>query len=76
MQDALDSVCQFHTQMNAPISPRPRLLVCDWNAVAVLNALATAAMAAASEDDVLLRWGSMALEEFAELLVCVIMTQL
>ncbi|QDT50517.1 Phosphoribosyl-ATP pyrophosphohydrolase [Symmachiella dynata] len=70
MQDALDSVRQFHAAMNAPISPHPTLLTCDRNTAVTcakrVNALATEAMAAASEDDVLLRRASMALEELAE----------
>ncbi|WP_339912349.1 nucleoside triphosphate pyrophosphohydrolase family protein [Symmachiella dynata] len=70
MQDALDSVRQFHARMDAPISLSPTLLACDRNAAAVLaelvSTLATGAMAAASKDDVLLRRTSMALEELAE----------
>ena len=70
MQDALDSVRQFHIKMGAPISLSPTLLTCDWTAAAVLaervGILASETMTAASEDDVLLRRASMVLEEFAE----------
>ena len=70
MQDALNSVRQFHAAMNAPIFTYPNLLPCDRNAAAALaervGTLAMASMAAASADDVLLRRASMALEELAE----------
>ena len=70
MQDALDSVRQFHATMNAPVSSTPTLLACDKTAAAVLaervDALATETMANAPADDVLLRRASMALEELAE----------
>ena len=70
MQNALDSVREFHVKMHAPISLSPTLLDCDRNAAVVLaervSDLATGAMAAASKDDVLLRRVSMALEELAE----------
>jgi predicted HAD superfamily Cof-like phosphohydrolase len=70
VQDTLDSVRQFHAAMNAPISPYPTLLPCVRNAAAAIaervNSLAMETMAAAPEDDVLLRRVSMALEELAE----------
>ena len=70
MQDALDSVRQFHIAMNAPISTSPTLLACDKAATTALaeriDSLATVTMANATVDDVLLRRASMALEELAE----------
>lgn len=70
MHDALNCVREFHAKMNAPISPHPTLLTCNRTAAAALaarvSAMATDAMVAASEDEVLLRRASMALEELAE----------
>lgn len=70
MQNALDSVRQFHAKMNAPISSSPMLLPCNKTAVTDLaqqvGTLATETMAAASTEDVLLRRASMALEELSE----------
>ncbi|WP_339911530.1 hypothetical protein [Symmachiella dynata] len=70
MQDALDSVREFHTKMNAPFSSNPTLLPSDRTAAAALaekvSVLATETMVVAPEGDVLLRRASMALEELAE----------
>lgn len=70
MQDALDCVREFHAEMHAPISPCPTLLACDRTAATTIaervSDLAAEMMAAASEDEVLLRRASMALEELAE----------
>jgi len=70
MQDAFNSVRQFHAAMNAPISAIPTLLACDPNAAAALaervKTLATETMANSPAGDVLLSRAAMAMEELAE----------
>ena len=68
MQDAFDSVRQFHVAMNAPVSARPMLLACEQTAASALaervKTLATETMANAPVGDVLLsRAGDILLSE-------------